>query len=53
MQQLSGLLMEYLAIGSASVLWILLLTVVYAGWPCDKDHSAMIALLLPLTYFLE
>jgi hypothetical protein len=51
-QQLTGLLIEYLATGSASLLWVLLLIVVYASLPSDKDHPAVIALLLPLTYVL-
>jgi hypothetical protein len=52
MLQLTGLLIEYLAIGSASLLWILLLIVASAGLPRALDHPAIIALFLPLTYVL-
>jgi hypothetical protein len=52
MLQLTGLLIEYLAIGSASLVWILLLIVAGAELPRGIDHPAMIALFLPLTYVL-
>lgn len=52
MQQITGLLVEYLAIGSASVLWILLLLIRLGTLPNDKNHPAIVGLLFPLTYVL-
>ena len=52
MKELTGILIEYLATGSAALLWVLLLIRAYAELPNDKDHPTVIALLLPLTYVL-
>lgn len=51
MGPLPGVLVEYLAIGSSSVLWILLLLLAFDQYP-QQASSSLVLLLLPVVYVL-